>query len=170
MSELIKPWMTDNEKAFIKDKGRLWTSGNAEWKIVDWSIPKYKLDYSKVIDRTQKDMNVYNRKFWLYHEAARLGKLGQNECIRLLNDPTIYMYAMFDIKHRWYQDLLASDDYRYRMFIGANQVVGKSFMLNTTAVNSFLLDHGYQFIRGIVSATLDPVSYTHLTLPTILLV
>lgn len=132
----------------------------SEHKITDWNIPQYKLDFSKPIDRDQKDLSVYNKKFELYNQAVKQRTLFSDpNQIKLLNDPTIYMYSMFGVKHRWYQDMIISDNYRFKIFCAANQVCGKSYLLNTSAIYTFMKDHGYGYNRAIISKSLPQARY-----------
>jgi len=123
-------------------------------------VPRYNLDFSKVIDRTQKDLDIYNLKFKLYHEAIKDPNWMYDPAkVLLLEDPTIYMYAIFGVKHRWYQDMIISDNYRFKIFCAANQVCGKSYLLNTGAIYTFLKDHGYGYNRAIISKSLPQSRY-----------
>ena len=141
------------------DKRTAETAVSQDWKMLDWALPKYELDYSKVVDRTQADMIVYEKKFNLWSQAIKYKCTTEWAVVKLLEDCTIYMHALFDVKHRWYQDMLASDDYRYKLFLGANQVIGKSYLLNSEAVYSLLKDYGYGFNQAIISKSLPQARY-----------
>ena len=70
-------------------------------------------------------MVVYEKKFNLWSQAIKYKCTTEWAVVKLLEDCTIYMHALFDVKHRWYQDMVVSDNHRYKMFVGANQVIGK---------------------------------------------
>jgi len=124
-----------------------------------FQVPKYKLDYSKVIDRTQKDLTVYNTKFKLWDDAMARGLVTKYEVLgTLLRDPTIYAYALYKVKHTWYQDMIACDSHRFKIFAAANQI-GKSYLLNTQAVRDLVIDHGHAFNRAIISKSLQQAKY-----------
>mgnify|MGYP001619684914 FL=1 len=141
------------------DKRTAETAASQDWKMLDWTLPKYELDYAKVVDRTQADMEVYAQKFKLWSNAVKYKCTTEWAVVKLLEDCTVYMHALFDVKHRWYQDMVASDDYRYKLFVGANQVIGKSFLMNTQAVYSLLKDYGHPFNRAIISKSLPQARY-----------
>jgi len=124
-----------------------------------YSLKKYNLEYNRVIDRTQKDLVTYQTKFKVWDRVVSEGKAGIPEIsLPLLADPTIYIYAMLNFTNYWYQDMIISDDYRFKIFCAANQM-GKSKLLNVQAIRGLLLDHGSQFNRAIISASLPQAKF-----------
>lgn len=122
-------------------------------------VPEYHIDYSKVVDRTQKDLSVYDKKFRLWNEFITTeARYSQYTMGNLIRDKTIYLYGFYNIKHTWYQDMIISDPFRFKIFCAANQI-GKSFLLNSQAIFDLTIDHGFGFNRAIISKSLQQAKY-----------
>lgn len=122
----------------------------------DTKLPGYSLDFSRIVDREQKDLSVYDAKL----EYIKTGilhnmKFNPSFVCNISKDPTMFLYFMSELKilPRWYQDMVLSDRHPYRIFVGANQVAGKSFTLQCNVTHKFLHDWGYEHLSLIVSAT-----------------
>lgn len=158
------PWMTKNEVEVISSIGPFTNRNPDRWKVIDWSVPAYRYSVPgiidrNVIDRDYRDDNVVMRKFWLVDVASRINKTWHKDFfLSLYDDPTMYMYFFYNIRHRWYQDMICSDRYRFKIMLSSNQL-GKSYLLNTTRIYNFLRDHGHGHNGGIISATLDQAKY-----------
>lgn len=125
-----------------------------------------KLDYSKVIDRNDINIDIYNNKFTRYDEFISTDNMlstNSGEFGLMLCDPTIFAYsnmtlAANPLKLYPYQDLIANDDWDRIIFCAANQI-GKSFLLDVLAVYRFVQDHGHEYNQAIISKSKDQAKF-----------
>lgn len=136
-------------------------------------LPEYQLDYSKEVLGKDVDRGVIQKKIAMYDYAMRAALVGKNKyATRILNDVSIRAHALFRLNDAavvpyYYQDVIMSDMYRYRLFCSANQT-GKSLTLDIEAACNFLQDHHKEWVGILVSNSLQQSTYQMLRIKSLL--
>jgi hypothetical protein len=120
------------------------------------------INYNLPITREDINIETYNAKFIRVHNWLDSSDKNSGEALdeygSMLLDPTTFMYLHFRIDGKPlqlfpYQDLIATDPYRFKYFRAANQI-GKSLFLDAKAARNLLIDHGHAHNEAIVSKSL----------------
>jgi len=126
--------------------------------MIVWRL-RYLMKKSKFHGRGDINRLEYDWKFALCDNYLK----GKKELLKqLLSDVTCFSYLFFKLDGARvelypYQDLIASNTHRYKIFRAANQI-GKSILLDIIAAYNLLIDHGHAHNEAIVSKSL-PQSY-----------